>query len=643
MSTFFKYVQVQDFSLAGAGAVAGATSIILKSFTTIDGALLTMTDFGAIGFGTLEPGNGTQEEQISFTGVTQNANGTATLTGVSTVLFVDPYTATSGLAKTHPGSTPFIISNTAGFYNKFGAKANDEVLTGYWEAPDPITPQGLVTNAYMLGLINGGTVSFNRMVEAGIAGETLVAGDLIYFSEVDNEWLKTDADTLATVFNVKLGISQGAGTNGGAITGGVLTRGSYTTSGLTQGDLCYASNTAGAINSGTPGTVPRVIGIAKDSTTLYFDPDFQNELYNYAVDSVGTDAYAVTLSGALSVPFVGMEINFKAGTANTGACTIAINGGSAKSIVKGASTALETNDILANMIVKLVYNGTDFQMMNPRVIDGATQITGIVPSVNLPVPAFQQDVLTSTVQTITGSVLPAFGSNTDGSVFWAVLSDSTEDIVRFERDSVSGQYYETHRVNPTLAFPAGDSGSIILIGTFIYIFTNDGTNIICSRFLAADLTGEQAMTVPTVACTSTATVWTDGVAAYVTSNGSATTSRKWTVSGTTFTAVSTATVANLNNGMTSTMWDGTNAYVVHYDLSDQFAYIYKLTNIDGSSKTLTNTHKYPPLLSDLITGGIGIPIDSTKMYVGLAYANYNELNADTVISSNIALYPVTKP
>jgi len=115
-----KFVQAQNFSLAGAGVITGATSVVLKSFKGIDGVNLTMTDFGSLGYGTLEPGNNTQEEQISFTGVTQNSNGTATLTGVSSVLFVSPYTATAGTLKTHPGSATFIISNTSGFYNSFG-------------------------------------------------------------------------------------------------------------------------------------------------------------------------------------------------------------------------------------------------------------------------------------------------------------------------------------------------------------------------------------------------------------------------------------------------------------------------------------------------------------------------------------------
>lgn len=109
--------QLQPFALSGAGAVAGATSITLQSMLDIDGTEVDMTSFGDVGYGTLEPGNGALEEQISFTDITQNSNGTATLTGVKNVEFLTPYTETSGLSKTHAGSTTFVISNTSGFYN----------------------------------------------------------------------------------------------------------------------------------------------------------------------------------------------------------------------------------------------------------------------------------------------------------------------------------------------------------------------------------------------------------------------------------------------------------------------------------------------------------------------------------------------
>lgn len=143
----FRSTQLQNFSLSGAGAVIGDTSITLQSFADINGTLVTMADFGTIGYGTLEPGNGSLEEQISFSGVVQNTNGTATLTGVMSVAFVTPYTSTSGLSKTHAGSTSFVISNTSGFYNQFPAKVNDETITGQWTFTNtPIVP-GTVSDA----------------------------------------------------------------------------------------------------------------------------------------------------------------------------------------------------------------------------------------------------------------------------------------------------------------------------------------------------------------------------------------------------------------------------------------------------------------------------------------------------------------
>lgn len=126
------FVQAQSFTLAGAGSSVGATTLTLRSFNNVDGTPLNMSDFGEKGFGTIEPNNGTQQEQISFTSTTRNSNGTVTLRGVSTVLNVYPYTETLGLATTHPGGVLFVLSNTVGLYNTLANKYNNEVVSGTW-------------------------------------------------------------------------------------------------------------------------------------------------------------------------------------------------------------------------------------------------------------------------------------------------------------------------------------------------------------------------------------------------------------------------------------------------------------------------------------------------------------------------------
>lgn len=257
----FQEAQLQNFALAGGGAVSGATSVVLKSFQTIDGVDLAMTDFGSIGYGTLEPGNGNQEEQISFTGVVQNSNGTATLSGIKHVLFTTPYTETSGLTKTHSGSSIFVISNTSGFYEKFPKKENDETITGQWTFTTfPITP--------------------------------------------------ANSDASTTVKGVtKLSVAPVSATN------------------------------------------PIAVG-NNDQRLVY-----------YAVSATGTDAYAIT-AGTATAYVTGQWYGFKADVANAGAATLNVNALGAIGILRDEGSALVDNDITAGAVVLVVYNGTNFIMVN---------------------------------------------------------------------------------------------------------------------------------------------------------------------------------------------------------------------------------------------------------------------------------------
>lgn len=86
--------------------------------------------------------------------------------------------------------------------------------------------------------------------------------------------------------------------------------------------------------------------------------------HDYAADSVGTDAYAITITPAITAYAAGQEFTFKAGTANTGACTLNVSGLGAKDIKKNYNEDLATGDIVANQIVKVVYDGTNMQMVS---------------------------------------------------------------------------------------------------------------------------------------------------------------------------------------------------------------------------------------------------------------------------------------
>lgn len=312
MADLFKFVQSQSFALAGGGAVTGATSITLKSLVGIDGALLTMTDFGAIGFGTLEPGNGILEEQISFTGITQNANGTATLTGVSNVSFVSPYTATSGLSKTHAGSTTFIISNTSGFYDRLTGKADDETITGLWDFP------------------------------SGANNPTIGAG--VYVAPT----LDTQIATKKYVDTVAVSGAPNANT---------------TTKGIVQ-EATQAQVDA-KTQAGSTGA-ELFINPSNARSTL---------LNDYVADTGAANAYAISPSPSVSAFIAGQRFSFKVKTTNTTVSTLAVNALSATAIFKeNGATNLAAGDIVAGQIVEVEYNGVNgFQLMTPSGNSAASQ------------------------------------------------------------------------------------------------------------------------------------------------------------------------------------------------------------------------------------------------------------------------------
>jgi len=410
------YCGVQETQLT-IGAAAAATSITLDNLVDIYNNTLTMTDFGTKGFARINPDGDNIAEDISFTGVTANGDGTFTLTGVKTVLAKAPYTETSGLVRSHGTGSPVRFSNVPGFYGEFANKNNDETINETWTYSNtdiprldsyvaPTDDEEFATKKYVDDTAGGTPVSQNRIVVTATAGATVADGQVVYLDETDNEWKLADASASATCDNVQLGIAQGAGTDGNPITGGVLLVGRDNgQSGLTQGDRLYVSDTAGAI-SNSPGTVEVEIGHAVSATEIDFSPKFasyttklqRNALagtsgtpdtgneyvtandqtrnlsqVQYATSTTGNDTYVVTLSPAPTAYTAGMEVVFKPDTANTGACTLNVNSLGAKAIKVNVSDDPQNNAIKANSLVVVRYDGTNFQLIsNDEVLLGGT-------------------------------------------------------------------------------------------------------------------------------------------------------------------------------------------------------------------------------------------------------------------------------
>lgn len=247
------------------------TTIYLNDITTVTGESVAMTDFLPFtrGIITVDPENdatsSSRPEFISFTGIDTNAK---TLTGCVRGLSAKSNSVVTGNKTFHPVDSPVIIS------------------FGHHNIQDFID--------YIDNEIGALTVGTSAITTAAIAGETIASSDLVYLKESDGRWWKVDADTEATVYGVKLGIAQGAGTAGNAITNGIVTRGRCTNfTGLTANTRYYASNTLGGIST-SAGTISRVIGYSLSTTVLEFDPDYE------AVDPNSSPRFVKESTGIVS-------------------------------------------------------------------------------------------------------------------------------------------------------------------------------------------------------------------------------------------------------------------------------------------------------------------------------------------------------
>src|SRR5690606_33369726 len=117
-----------------------------------------------------------------------------------------------------------------------------------------------------------------------------------------------------------------------------------------------------------------------DGTTLAQLQQSNSEIY--AADSSGTpNTVTATLSPALTqYGSGGLLVYILIANTNTGASTLELNGLGAKDIIMNDGTACEGGELVAGQIAKLIYNGNEFQILNPAnlTFSGISRINPLV-------------------------------------------------------------------------------------------------------------------------------------------------------------------------------------------------------------------------------------------------------------------------
>jgi len=322
------YVQSPTLYLAGSGIVIGATSATLTSLTDIYGNVLTMADFGDLGYITFEPDT-QNAEAATFTGITANANGTYTLTGLKTILAKYPYTQTSGSVRSHDGGTRVVVTDNVGFWDTFINKNNDSTVVGKLTLPNGANRPVLAADTDTATAT--AVVTYGQLARTAIAGGTTASTTLLGY-------VKVSTNPVSALSPIAVGDND--------------TRVPTTN----QTAALAGNNTDVAVGSGNK---------------VVTQTGLQHGAEKYATISSGsTTAYVVTLSPAPTSYTNGMEVIAKIDVANTTTTpTVNVNGLGAKTVVKNVSTALNVGDLVANMFARFVYDGTNLVLQNPAIPD----------------------------------------------------------------------------------------------------------------------------------------------------------------------------------------------------------------------------------------------------------------------------------
>lgn len=210
MSTPVRFVQTPAIALYSPMASTDASAVVAPYPLDLDGVKLTMTDFGTVAYMTVDPKVSGFEEIISFTGIVDNGNNTATLIGLTRDLQSKyPYTG-SGTGKSHGSSALVVFSDNPQVYAAFGALANDNIWVGQQTFTSfPITPATPLASATVAGMSKLSVAPANALIPIAVGvndtsifapiGATMPTGATIPFDGLvtPSGWLPADASAVS--------------------------------------------------------------------------------------------------------------------------------------------------------------------------------------------------------------------------------------------------------------------------------------------------------------------------------------------------------------------------------------------------------------------------------------------------------------
>ena len=199
--------------------------------------------------------------------------------------------------------------------------------------------------------------------------------------------------------------------------------------------------------------------------------------YGTFLTASGTNTITATVSPSLTAYAVGQIFAFVAAATNTGATTINISSLGAKSITRLGATALIAGDLIINSVAFIVYDGTQFQLLNPNTFTNIT-FTG-----NATFAAYTETITasgtvgaTATLSIALGTVLTATLTSATACTFTMPTATAGKSFVLLLKQPASGS--ATTATFTGVKWNSGGAPTITAtVGKLdILAFVADGTN-----------------------------------------------------------------------------------------------------------------------------------------------------------------------
>jgi hypothetical protein len=273
---------------------------------------------------------------------------------------------------------------------------------------------------------------------------------------------------------------------------------------VTSWSTAPSSNNAAPPNGWPEGMAAAAVNDTARQMMADLVIEFQRNPVKVLGTVAGTNTITAVMTPALTAYSAGMSVIFTPANNTTGAATININALGAKSIVRGDGTALESGDLQASTSHVLVYDGTNFVVLNPLsfslvngTLSGALSVAGAL-TLNGP--------LTTDNTTADEVGFKGMPPNTQNGTYGLVLSDAGKIILV----TAGGPFTHTIPANASVAFPVGT----------VVTWYNGGSSL--SIAITSD-----TLRLAGVGTTGTRTLATEGIATAV-----KITSTVWMISGT---------------------------------------------------------------------------------------------------------------